>query len=460
MINELDSLKSKLSEISQRIGELQTSLDILKTYILNSSYDEYGGFVLLKGQETGFFHVEKINGKLWLVDPEGHLFISKGVNHVDYLGDYAPSLGYSPYNRIVSSKYGSADAWAEETVKRLQSWGFNTVGAWSSEETFTKKMPFTIVLNIAAQAGSDWLSGKVADYFTEDFEKVADDVAEKVCASERDDPYLIGYFTDNELRWTADWRSTRELLDDYMLFPHDAEGKRSVVKYLKGKYISISSLNEAWNASFSSFEEILSAYEAPKSTAVDSDRLGFLEVASKRYFQVCYEAIKKHDPNHLVLGCRYAFKPPDEAIKGCRGYVDVFSVNRYTNPYSEDLRTFLENLEEIHSFIELPVMITEFSFKAMDSDLPNTRGAGVPVKSQAERARFYEEYVRTILAEPFVVGYHWFQYADQPSEGRFDGENSNFGLVNIRDEPWIILVERAAAVNLQAEYMHASGQKS
>jgi len=57
-----------------------------------------------------------------------------------------------------------------------------------------------------------------------------------------------------------------------------------------------------------------------------------------------------------------------------------------------------------------------------------------------------------------VVGYHWFEHADEPAEGRFDGENSNYGLVNIRDEPWSILVARAVAVNLQVETVHSGGR--
>ncbi len=457
LIYSLFQLRDQLSALSMGIAELEKSYSTLKAFILNSGYDEYGGFALLKGRRTGFFHIEKVEGKFWIVDPEGNLFISKGVNHVSYWADYAPTLGYNPYNTAVSRKYGSADAWAEETVKRLWSWGFNTIGAWSSEETFTKKMPYTVILNIATEAGANWLSGNVTDYFSETFEKVADQVAKKICAQRRDDGYLVGYFTDNELRWTADWRSQKELFDDYMALPSEAEGKKALVEFLNKKYGTILSLNKAWETGFSSFKEVLTAKEAPKNNAADSDRLSFLEVIATKYSQVCYDAIRRYDPNHLILGCRYAFKPPDEALRGCIGYVDVVSMSCYTNPYSDDLNRVLANLERIHNVTGLPVMASEFSFKAMDSGLPNTRGAGVPVKTQSERAKYYEEFVKALVRKPFVVGYHWFEHADEPAEGRFDGENSNYGLVNIRDEPWSILVDRAVAVNLQVETVHSSG---
>ena len=41
---------------------------------------------------------------------------------------------------------------------------------------------------------------------------------------------------------------------------------------------------------------------------------------------------------------------------------------------------------------------------------------------------------------PELVGTHWFQWADQPSTGRFDGENYNIGLVDVTDRPYADLV--------------------
>lgn len=451
-------LESEISSLSKEIFEIKKFYETLSHIMLYMSYDNYGGFQSLHAKATGFFHVEEVYGRFWLVDPEGNLFISKGVNHVNFLSDYAPSLGYHPYNRYVSEKYGSAERWAEETLARLRKWGFNTIGAWSSEETYNKGMPYTIILNTALAAGADWQTGKIADYFSKEFEATVENIASKICAQRKNDPYLIGYFTDNELRWTADWRSSNELFDDYLLLPPETEGKKALVKFLKERYDDISALNRAWGTNFSSFNDLLSAKSAPKTPAAKADRLAFLRLISERYFRVTYNVIKKYDPNHLILGCRFAYRPPNEVLMGCIGYVDIISVNCYTNPYSNDLEIRLKDFKEIHEITGLPIMITEFSFKAMDSGLPNTKGAGVPVRTQTERAKYYEEYVKTIVKQPFVVGYHWFQYADQPREGRFDGENSNFGLVTIRDEPWEILIQKATIVNLRAEILHLEGE--
>jgi len=86
--------------------------------------------------------------------------------------------------------------------------------------------------------------------------------------------------------------------------------------------------------------------------------------------------------------------------------------------------------------------------------LPNTRGAGKPVATQQERADYFDKYVTGLARMPFMVGYHWFEYADEPAEGRFDGENSNYGLVNGQDEPWDTLVRRVTTVNARLEQDH------
>jgi hypothetical protein len=45
------------------------------------------------------------------------------------------------------------------------------------------------------------------------------------------------------------------------------------------------------------------------------------------------------------------------------------------------------------------------------------------------------------------VGVDWFQFADEPRHGRIDGENFNFGLVDINDRPYEELTAMLAALN-------------
>lgn len=417
-----------------------------------ASPDPYGGWPGVSGRATGFFHAERIEGVWWLITPDGRGFFSKGVNHVSYAGDRAPSLGYSPYQRAVEATYGSAETWAEATAERLRAWGLNTIGAWSSREMFRQRLPYTVILDLAARAGANWQRGEVADVFSPRFTQAVRDQAARRCAEYRDDPLLLGYFTDNELRWGADWRSKQSLFEEFLGRDADSPGKQALVRLLRARAPTVEAFNQAWGTQLKSLDELPGLTALPMaSDAAQAAEREFLREYARTYFKTCREAIQAVDPNHLVLGCRFAGYAPEPVIEAMGEFLDVVSYNHY------GLTAPLEPLRTLHAATGRPILLTEFSFKARDSGLPNTRGAGRPLDTQSERAEHFERYVTALARLPFVVGYHWFQYADQPPEGRFDGENSNFGLVKGDDQPWPELVARFTQVNARLEEIHRAG---
>ena len=408
----------------------------------------YGGWTRLQFPSTGFFQVIERDGIWWLVTPSGNAFLSKGVNHVNFQADTAPKLGYSPYLRAVQSKYGSEEAWAKAIVERLRGWGFNTLGAWSSPSTFNQKMPYTLNLNLATRAGADWLKGAVGDFFSENFEKKLEDACQQLCGPRAQDPWLLGYFTDNELRWGADWRGKQSLLEEYLRFPEGAAGRKAALEFLRQRYKDVAALNQAWGVSIARWEE-LTGQEQAKGEAARKDQADWQEAVAQRYFATCKSAIRKADANHLILGCRFAGLAPEPVLRGLKDSVDVVSFNNY------GASAPVEALQTIYRVTGRPIMLTEFSFKAMDSGLPNTKGAARPVATQVDRAEGFARYVQGLIDLPFMVGFHWFEHADEPKEGRFDGENSNYGVVTIEDRPWDILVQKMTEVNAGLEARHA-----
>jgi len=396
-----------------------------------------------------FFSTGMMDGRWWILTPDGDKFLTLGVNHVTYKGDHAPTLGYSPYNRAVTEKYGNEEAWAKASVDRLRSWNFNTIGAWSSSSTFNKGMAYTLIINISSAAIRDaWLKGSFPDVFSEKFRDIAESVAESHCSQRAGDELLMGYFTDNELRWAADWRSKKALFDDFLAMSEDAPGKKRLVDFLVEKYGSrIADFNAVWRTNFQSFDHLFQVTDiqiAEETPGIVSDKTDFLRLVARQYFSVTSEAIKKYDSNHLILGCRFAGYAPDVVLEEMGKFVDVVSYNIYS-PLPP-----VDRLERIHRLTGKPVMIGEFSFKAMDSGLPNTKGAAEPVATQQDRADGYEGFVTATLSLPYMVGVHWFEYGDEPAEGRFDGENSNYGVVNIKDEAYTTLTDKMTTVNAKA----------
>ena len=84
----------------------------------------------------------------------------------------------------------------------MRDWNFNTVGAWSARELSTTGIAYAPVINMAASVQKDvWLKGGAVDFFSPEFRKVVEGIAKQQGAARAKDPWLIGYFTDNELRW-------------------------------------------------------------------------------------------------------------------------------------------------------------------------------------------------------------------------------------------------------------------
>jgi hypothetical protein len=165
------------------------------------------------------------------------------------------------------------------------------------------------------------------------------------------------------------------------------------------------------------------------------------------------DAVRKIDANHLILGVRIAEWAPEPVIRAVGEYSDVFSVNWYVKNGRPDPA----HLDNVYLAARKPVMITEFSYRAMEnrSGLRNSRGADVTVPAQGDRALRYTRYVELLAALPEVVGFHWFEYFDQPTLGRFDGEDSNYGLVDQRDEPYAELLASMKEMNRRAAEIHA-----
>jgi len=426
---------------------------------------------------TGFFQVEKINDVWWLVAPEGQRFISKGVTTVDFTQDVIQGTKTSPYRNTNQTKYGDRATWQAAAARRLIGWGFNTLGAWSDEnltgtDVGGKRLAYTPCMGLGASFVSSgpnaWrLHGIFPDVFDPEFEAAAHKRARELCAPRKGDPWLLGWFTDNELHWGPDWRGKDELLIQFLALPEKTNGHAAAIDALRERYPDITVFNSAWKTAFTSWKEMADAgpikSPVPDTTIYEQNTEGkfiadtfradcdaFLGKLAERYFRVTSEALKAADPNHLNFGCRFAYVPRQPVVLAAAKYLDGISFNCYAD--------LPRDMIERYAVFGKPVIIGEFSFRGDDSGLPNTKGAGPRVKTQAARAAAFTKYATSALSHPNLIGYHWFEHADQPKEGRFDGENSNYGLVTVQDIPYSELTRAMTALNGMAETLHAAAR--
>lgn len=479
---------------------------------------------------TGYFRTQKVDGKWYLVDPEGYLYFATGLdiirlsnsttmtgydfdqdlvqqrakddltpedsiglntveakavpsrtkvsdvraNMFNWLPTYDSPLGnhfgyrreahsgplkhgetFSFYSANLERKYGEdsphsyLDDWQEVTVNRMLNWGFTSLGNWADPRFYQqKRIPFFangwIIGNFkTVSSGNDFWS-PMPDVFDPVFEQRAIATVQQVAQEVNDSPWCVGVFIDNEKSFGRSENNESRLgivLHTLGRNGADVPTKRAFTDAMKTKYQSISDLNEAWNLSIASWDEFDSGIDSDIRTESQlADYSDLLGVYADKYFSVVKKAMKTHLPNHLYLGARFPdWGMPMEVVRASAKHVDVVSYNSYKEGLPEHKWQFLAEIDK-------PSIIGEFHFGASDSGLfhPGLLHAA----NQSDRARMYQEYMHSVIDNPYFVGAHWFQYIDSPITGRaHDGENYNVGFVSVADVPYAPMVEAAKSLH-------------
>jgi hypothetical protein len=441
-----------------------------------ADWDAYGGWNSGPTLEkTGFFRVQKYQGKWWLVDPDGKLFFSQGMDCVnergdtaveereqwfaDFPGDHPDFREFNGYSLAQMSYYAGrrvrtfsfdqanlkrrfGDNWqaasTQLAVKRLRSWGLNTIGNWSDPRVFqARKTPYVVTLSSGRNRmieGSSGYWGKFVDPFDPAFPA---QLARGIRVQGRGnigDPWCIGFFVGNELSWANSGDDSTSLSLATLASPADQPCKQVFVDDLKKKYQEIEKLNQSWGSSYASWDALLQSRAEPEKRAAGADLAAFYTRIAERYFSAVHDAIKAAAPHQLYLGCRFASNSPRTRAAAVK-YCDVVSFNLYTT--SVAAFTLLE--------ADVPVLIGEFHFGALDRGMFHP--GLVPTANQEARAAAYRNYVTGALKNPSIVGCHWFKYQDEPTIGRiFDGENYQIGFVDVVNNPYPETIQAARKV--------------
>ena len=421
---------------------------------------------------TGRFRTEKVDGRWWLVDPEGRLFWSWGPVRV------TPSSGMTPLNGNTRSplcggplpdrdclfeelpakdgpfapfyatcdellrpfylkrgetrwydfsaanlrrKYGEGwfAAYADICHRRLRSWGCNTIANSSDLRICLQdRTPYAERVECLSRpiAGSWGSWFKFRDPFDASFKPGCRAELEKH-GREAHDAWCIGFFIDNEIQWG---RKETDLAEWTLQSPDDQPAKIEFLRRLAAKDIDPTRGDKVPEAELRAFTGVL----------VDA------------YFRKTREAVKEVDPDLLYLGCRFACRARPWVIGACAKYCDVVSYNIYEETV---------DAWRLPDGLDAPVMIGEFHFGAHDR---GPFGSGLCERpDQVGRAEALRAYVESALRNPQLVGVHWHQFSDQPASGRFDGEFLQVGWTDICDQPYPETVRVLRALDLYATRM-------
>jgi hypothetical protein len=378
----------------------------------NFNYGKFGGYLDTQVKATGFFRVGKINERWWFVDPEGHLFLSTTSNGIGSGSTGTPLRGRDSIFKMLpppqvqtgrqdnrqgmvnflgwnlQKRYGDnwRDSSNEMTVRRMDAWGFTTGSQ-------ALKKPY--ITYFRSPGGNDMIMG-IPDVYSKTFSNNIEQRAKEQLPALKNDPWIIGYFIGNE----PPWPNRESLAVTKILEGPDTDTRKALIEFLKGG-------------------------DTPER------RIEFCKQTFRKYLDIMTGAIRKYDPNHLILGIRFGGTPPDYIIKMASVF-DVYSLNTYA--YRPDPGY----LDKVSKLSGLPVLIGEYHF--------GTPGRGMSsglcqVQDQYNRGVAYRYYTENAFAHPAVIGAHWFQWTDQANTGRSDGENYNIGIIDVTDRPYKELVD-------------------
>ena len=385
----------------------------LKPY--TNELSKYGGFLAKKSKATGFFHVEKIDGRRWFIDPEGYYFLSIGANGIEWPGggggasdeeglknvfaEFPPksdsrnmffgerSISFGEWN--LQRRYGEnwREAWADMTLRRMDAWGINTGYIKPGTKPYISYASRFDVPNVFG----------LQDIYIEGYEGKIEKAVKNSVSAKKDDPYLIGYFLQNEPSWLEQEPRVCELI-------------------LNGEDIPIKA----------ALQKYLAEGDTPER------RTEFVHTTFRKHIETVTKYLHKYDPNHLSLGIRFGHSrvPHKNILKICSDFFDVFSFNTYR------IVPNMEYVNEIAQRTDLPLILGEFHFGTIDRGMAPGL---VQVADQEERAVAFRYFAENAFANPNLIGISWFQYTDQGLIGRRDGERYNIGIVDVTDRPYPIV---------------------
>jgi len=276
----------------------------------------FGGWMDRSEKATGFFHTARVAGRWWLIDPEGHLFVSVGINSVAPPRSPKSAKLSTLHDTDRASNQAAADAktrshtggkWIEDAAGVLHENRFNTLGCWSAGDEFRKSptpIPYCLHWNFMRAYRAD----RKARYpgtgtaeaiypFDPEFATFCDEHA-RALAVTKDDAWLIGHFIDNEMPLHENG-----IVGRYLQFPDSDPCHQAAAAFMRKR-----------------------AAKPDKN-----DDRAFLQSVVKTYYRTVEEACRKHDPNHMLLGSRFhgqALASPALFV-GAGPHTDIISVNYY-----------------------------------------------------------------------------------------------------------------------------------
>jgi hypothetical protein len=182
---------------------------------------------------------------------------------------------------------------------------------------------------------------------------------------------------------------------------------------MKDRYAGeISAFNQAYDMTFDSFDALAGAENwwpaaVRPSPEEARDNEAFLERILDRYYTTMVATIRRHDPNHLILGDKLNGNTdtPDFAFACAARHVDVIFYQWY-GYYGEQK----PRLDRWSKLAGKPLLNGDSSYSTPYDMMPRPNGPRSP--TQEERAEHTLAFARQAFARPDFIGWHHCGWMD------------------------------------------------
>ncbi|MFZ5830731.1 MAG: hypothetical protein ACOY3P_11620 [Planctomycetota bacterium] len=360
--------------------------------------DKYGGVLSLKGETTGWFHVEKIGDRWYFVTPQGHAFFSLGVTHS------VECVRLDELN-LFETRYGkSEEKLAEFFLAKFKEWGYNSSG-YGPLAAMESRIPY--VATIWTEGPRSFSAGeksRSSDLFDPEVQQRLRRRVAEATVGHVDNSYCLGYV----------------FIDLPVWHPRPMRGE-SYVDFIRG-------LDPAAPGR-KAYEEFIAMRRAAGSEASDE---AFLNQVADVYYRCVVGELRKRDPHHLVLGDRLMALPertPDSILVTAARCVDVISFQPMGT--RKPLKDYIDRVGKITG---KPVLLADVNTMARR-----------PAKDEADTTEYERsagehtmEYYLDAAAAKYCVGIHRCTVRDyQPWNPQYHRR----GLLKADDTPYSIMVD-------------------
>ncbi len=405
-----------------------------------NSLDRWGGYAgvkpdaIVSTNTEGFWRTGKYKGRWVCVNPDGNVTILHGVNGVapNNLKEASSAQAQEEHDKRFSTQLEWA-SWAGRTLTDL---AFNVysanakririhrenypldVQARMRNSTADSELSEVEILYLLRTFSWDYnkLTGRSFDsakgsvfalMFDPDYLSYIDALAADGTAEFKGDKGFIGYYLDNELQFRWASSSTPGIYLKHWLALDTSSSSPRAFAYAK-----------AYAENFIRDKYGVDPVASNVNTAMDD---AFLADICDYYYRTATEAVRRHDPDHLILGSRLHGKPKTlrQVHEACARYCDIVSVNVYgvwepnDDYFISQFKTWVP---------DKPCFVTEFYTRDATATFGgalygNTgEGGGWIVKGQLSRGRHYQNFTRKLISYNHCIGWQWFQMTDDFSE--------------------------------------------